>query len=106
MAVDEGYEIQIDATDARDRTIGVTNRRQGADGAAVARAPRPPGEWNTFEITVEERTVTVHLNGVLVNDFVSDRSDGDLSGHVGLQHHGEDDDVYFRDMRVAEPLDR
>ncbi|WP_454084922.1 3-keto-disaccharide hydrolase [Georgenia sp. Marseille-Q6866] len=106
VAVNEGYEIQIDATDAPDRTTGAIYLHQGADGAAVARALEPPGEWNTYEITVEGRTVTVHLNGVLVTSFDSDRSDGDLSGHVGLQNHGEDDDVYFRDISVAELVDR
>lgn len=105
VAVHEGYEVQIDATDAPDRTTGAIYLHQGADRAAVTQALEPPGEWNTYEITVEGRTVTVVLNGTLVNSFDSDRSDGDLSGHVGLQNHGEDDDVYFRDIRVAE-LDR
>ncbi|PYF99426.1 protein of unknown function [Georgenia satyanarayanai] len=106
VAVNEGYEIQIDATDAPDRTTGAIYLHQGADRAAVAQSLEPPGEWNTYEITAEGRTDTVLLNGTLVNSFDSDRSDGDLSGHVGLQNHGEDDDVYFRDIYVAELVDR
>lgn len=103
VAVTEGYEIQIDATDAPDRTTGAVYGFQGADEEARDAALNPPGEWNTYVIEVDAPTITVTLNGVVVNEFHSTNPDRDLSsGHIGLQNHGDTDEVYFRDVRVAE----
>ena len=103
VAVNEGYEIQIDATDAADRTTGAIYTFQGADGAARDEALQPPGEWNTFEIVVQGPTIEVHLNGVLVNDFESTDPARDVAtGHIGLQNHGDADDVKFRHVRIRE----
>lgn len=102
VAVDRGYEIQIDATDEPDRTTGAIYAFQGADTEARDAALNPPGMWNTYEIVVAESVIEVHLNGELVNRFESSDPDRDLAeGFVGLQNHGEDDQVYFRDIRVA-----
>lgn len=103
VAVEHGYEIQIDPTDAPDRTTGAVYGVRGADVVARDAALRPPGEWNTFEIVVDGDSLTVSLNGTVVNELAV--SDPDLAGHVGLQNHGADDEVDFRAV-VLGPLDR
>ncbi|MGW5177888.1 ThuA domain-containing protein [Streptomyces sp. NPDC004082] len=102
-AVDNGYEIQIDATDAPDRTTGAVYSFQSADLKKRDRALNPPGEWNTYEIRVEGERLRVWLNGVKINDFTNtDPARSLRDGHVGIQNHGPDDQVSFRDIRIKE----
>ncbi len=103
VAVNQGYEIQIDATDESDRTTGAIYTFQGADPEAVERALKPVGSWNSYEIRVEGQTIKVLLNGELVNDFVSTDPARDLSqGFIGLQNHGQGEAVSYRDIRVKD----
>nr|WP_208326039.1 ThuA domain-containing protein [Amycolatopsis arida] len=105
VAVNQGYEVQIDATDAPERTTGAIYGFQSADIAARDAALKPAGEWNTYEIVVRGQAIQVHLNGVLINDFVSTDPNRDLTrGFVGIQNHGDGDDVWFRNIQVS-PLD-
>lgn len=102
-AVNNGYEIQIDATDAPDRTTGAVYSFQSADIKKRDRALNPPGEWNTYEIRVEGERLRVWLNGVKINDFTNTDPVRSLrDGHIGLQNHGADDQVSFRDVRIKE----
>jgi type 1 glutamine amidotransferase len=102
-AVTNGYEIQIDATDAPDRTTGAVYGVHGPDAAARDGALNPPGEWNTFELLVEGERVQVFLNGVKINDFTNTDPVRSLaSGHIGLQNHGDGDEVSFRNVRIRE----
>lgn len=102
-AVNNGYEIQIDATDADDRTTGSVYGFQSADLAARDAALNPPGEWNTYELRVEGERLRIYLNGQLVNDYTNtDPARSLTDGHLGLQNHGNDDTVTFRDIRVKE----
>jgi hypothetical protein len=106
VAVDQGYEIQIDATDAVDRTTGSVYTFQAADIAARDEALNPPGEWNSYELQVVGQTIKVFLNGVLINDFTSTDPARDLTqGFVGIQNHGNGDDVWFRNIQVKEITD-
>ncbi|MGH3875623.1 MAG: ThuA domain-containing protein [Actinophytocola sp.] len=106
VAVNQGYEIQIDATDAPDRTTGSIYSFQSADIAARDEALNPPGEWNNYEIVVQGQTIKVYLNGVLVNDFVSTDPARDLTqGFVGIQNHGDGDDASFRNIQIKEIAD-
>ncbi|WP_454859483.1 family 16 glycoside hydrolase [Promicromonospora soli] len=101
VAVNQGYEIQIDASDEPDRTTGSIYTFQGADPEAVEQALNPVGSWNSYEIRVVGQTIKVLLNGVLVNDFVSTDPARDLAqGYVGLQNHGGGETIYYRDVRV------
>ncbi|MEU6643905.1 ThuA domain-containing protein [Saccharomonospora sp. NPDC046836] len=103
IAVNQGYEIQIDATDAPEKTTGAIYDFQSADIAARDEALNPPGEWNSYEIVVQGQTIKVYLNGTLINDFVSTDPNRDLSqGHIGIQNHGNGDDVWFRDIQIKE----
>jgi type 1 glutamine amidotransferase len=101
-AITNGYEVQIDATDAPDRTTGAVYAVQSADIAARDAALNPPGEWNTFELLVEDERLRVYLNGVLVNDFTGSGGSRSLDGHIGLQNHGAEDTVSFRNVRIKE----
>ncbi|MYZ11174.1 DUF1080 domain-containing protein [Streptomyces sp. SID2999] len=102
-AVDNGYEVQIDATDVPEKTTGSVYGFQSADLAARDRALNPPGEWNTYEIRVEGERLRIWLNGVPVNDFTNtDPARSLRDGHIGIQNHGADDQVSFRDVRIKE----
>ncbi|MBQ1091311.1 ThuA domain-containing protein [Streptomyces sp. B93] len=102
-AVSNGYEIQIDATDAPEKTTGAVYDFQSADLRQRDRALNPPGEWNTYEIRVEGERLRVWLNGVLINDFTNtDPARSLTDGHIGIQNHGAADKVSFRDVRIKE----
>jgi hypothetical protein len=102
-ALNQGHEIQIDATDSVDRTTGSIYGFQAPDIAARDAALNPPGEWNTFEALVEGERVQVFLNGAKINDFTNtDPARSLVSGHVGIQNHGTGDDVSFRNIRIRE----
>jgi hypothetical protein len=102
-AVNNGYEIQIDATDAPDRTTGSVYGFRSADVAARDAALNPPGEWNTYEIRVTGERLEVFLNGRKINDFTNtDPARSLRQGHIGIQNHGDGDEVAFRDIRVKQ----
>lgn len=102
-AVDHGYEIQIDATDVPEKTTGSVYGFQSADLKKRDRALNPPGEWNTYEIRVTGERLRVYLNGVRINDFTNtDPARSLRDGHIGIQNHGADDRVSFRDIRIKE----
>ena len=100
VAVERGYEIQINDDPARDpQTTAAVYGAQAPAGSAS----RPSGEWNHFRIRAVGREYTVWLNDVLVNHFVSADQRRGIEGHVGLQNHDADSVVDFRAIRV-EPL--
>ncbi len=102
-AVNNGYEVQIDPTDAVDRTTGAVYGFRSADVAARDAALNPAGEWNTYELLVEGERLQVFLNGVRINDFTNtDPARSLVSGHIGIQNHGTGDDASFRNIRIKE----
>ncbi|MES5819017.1 ThuA domain-containing protein [Streptomyces sp. RG80] len=102
-AVNNGYEIQIDATDVPEKTTGSVYGFRSADLKKRDRALNPPGEWNTYEIRVEGERLRVWLNGVKINDFTNtDPARSLRDGHLGIQNHGADDQVSFRNVRIKE----
>jgi glucose/arabinose dehydrogenase/PKD repeat protein len=102
-AVNKGYEIQIDATDAADRTTGAVYGFKSAYLTARDRVLRPPGQWNHYEIKVQGERLQVFLNGVKINDFTNtDPARSLRDGHIGIQNHGADDHVSFRDIQLKE----
>ncbi|MFC3687913.1 CBM35 domain-containing protein [Aquipuribacter hungaricus] len=105
VAVNSGYEIQVDATDAADRTTGAVYTFQGADPDAVEQALNPVGRWNSYEIAVDGDRIRISLNGVLVNDFTSTDPARDLAGFIGVQNHGGGETVYYRDIQVKGGVD-
>ncbi|GAA2096051.1 hypothetical protein GCM10009801_65330 [Streptomyces albiaxialis] len=101
-AVNNGYEIQIDATDTPEKTTGSVYGFQSADLEKRDAALNPPGEWNTYELRVEGERLRIYLNGTLINDYTNtDPARSLKDGHIGLQNHGDEDEVSFRNVRVA-----
>jgi hypothetical protein len=74
----EMYGIRTDQQTSPELRAAVTPRTQ---------ADKPVGEWNTFEITVRGKTVTVVLNGVTVIPGAT-IADLPARGALALQHHG------------------
>ncbi|MET9800577.1 ThuA domain-containing protein [Streptomyces sp. NPDC006368] len=102
-AVRNGYEIQIDATDAADRTTGAVYGSKSANIKARDQVLRPPGQWNSYEIKVRGERLQVFLNGVKINDFTNtDPARSLKDGYIGIQNHGAEDRVSFRDIQLRE----
>jgi hypothetical protein len=58
---------------------------------------RPPGEWNTYEITCKGKTITVRVNGAVATTWDDCRVP---RGHVGLQ--AEFFVIAFRNLKFKE----
>jgi hypothetical protein len=108
MPVNRGYEVQIDDRGDAQHSTGVLYSLT----TAAAKAGKP-GEWNTLEITLDGDHTLVHVNGTLVTDYREgqpvppkvkeyepDRGPRPVEGYIGLQNHGADDVVYFREISV------
>jgi hypothetical protein len=104
VAVERGYEVQIDPTDGPSATTGAIYSFRAADQSRRDRALRPAGEWNTYELTVDAPRIVVRLNGVVVNRFTSTSPARRTLAHgfVGLQNHSDADRVSFRSVQVKE----
>ncbi|MGX9919151.1 ThuA domain-containing protein [Streptomyces sp. NPDC002248] len=102
-AVNKGYEIQIDATDADDRTTGSIYTFKSANLKLRDQALRPPGQWNSYEIKVQGERVQVYLNGTKINDFTNKDPERSLAdGYIGIQNHSDADHVSFRNIQLKE----
>jgi 3-keto-disaccharide hydrolase/GMC oxidoreductase len=126
VAVDTGYEIQIDEEARGDTRFGEPDgnpfNRTGAIykvpiGMAVGqqnyqnRQQLASGVWHNFEISVVGRTYNVQMNGALSTTFTADPADPNerfrgrtvaedpASGFVGLQVHTGT--VVFANVRVS-----
>lgn len=63
--------------------------------AKIKDAEKPPGEWNRYEITVSGDTLTLRINGELVNEaFGLDV----VSGPIGFQSEGAE--IHFRNIAL------
>ncbi len=114
MPVFYGYEVQIDnhpETSNEDEyhisgTLYAFTKPKSKPG-------KPGPEWNTLLITLDGPRTIVHLNDELVTDY----REGDPvparkfdfepypgirpnSGWFGLQNHGDEDVVYFKEVAV------
>ncbi|QHT68455.1 DUF1080 domain-containing protein [Rhodocytophaga rosea] len=106
MPVNKGYEVQIDDREDEFHKTGVLY--------SLTKAKATPGKaegWNEMIITLAGERTQVHVNGVLVTDYKEgdivpkkakdyepDRGPRPTAGYVGLQNHGGDDVVYFREV--------
>ncbi|MFD4640317.1 ricin-type beta-trefoil lectin domain protein [Lentzea sp. NPDC058436] len=94
-----GYEVNIGATNATGtlQTGGIVGIKAPSSTSAV----KPVGEWNTFELRYRWNTVTVHLNGQLVNEHgFSDATAAGKNTFVGFQNDNIGDPVRFRNVRI------
>jgi hypothetical protein len=109
-AVNHGYEVQIENNgDAWHRT-GCLYSISEAKHKVHARV----NEWNEMMITLEGKRTRVEVNGELVTDYTEgdpvppkvkdyepERRPRPGSGYIGLQNHGDDARVHFRQVSVA-----
>jgi len=57
-------------------------------------------DWNKYRIHAEGTRIRIWVNEILCTDYIDDM---DAVGYIGLQHHGEDGQVYkFRNIRIKE----
>jgi hypothetical protein len=110
FAVNRGYEVQIENNgDAWHRT-GCLYSISEAKKIVSARV----NEWNTMLITLEGPRTLVEINGALVTDYREgdpappkakdyepDRGLRPNSGYIGLQNHGGNAHVHFREVSIA-----
>ena len=106
MPVNKGYEVQIDDREDEWHKTGVLYSLTKAKAS-----PGMPGDWNTMEISLLGDRTVVHVNGVLVTDFTEgdpvpektlsyepDRGSRPESGFIGIQNHGDEDVIEFREV--------
>lgn len=102
---DNGYQVQCKDTITEDRALatmipyGAPPFEHESDREALARAYRPTGQWNRYEITCQGEILQVKLNGVLITTATPIKNH---QGHVGIQaEHGL---LEFRKIDIT-PLD-
>ena len=105
IAIDYGYEIQIDESGAPDgnpihRTGAIYNHKGPSPKTKSLLNHLKVGRWNMFEIVVKQQSYSVTLNKKkVVTNFIGDRS---LEGFIGLQNHDDRSKVYFRNIMINE----
>ncbi len=104
LAVDQGYEVQIDdrGFDPNTNTTGSPLHTTGAFyqlAPATTLASKALGDWNTFEIEAAGPDIKVRLNGNLVSHLTNNLG-RPLKGHIGLQNHHPGSRVQFRNLSV------
>jgi len=109
FGVNRGYEVQIDNTgDAYHRTGCLYSLTKAKNIVS----PKP-GEWATMLVTLDAKRTRVEIDGQLVTDFTEgdpvppknkwyepDRGLRPEVGYIGLQNHGEDAHVHFKEVSV------
>jgi hypothetical protein len=107
VGVDFGFEVQIDEAGAPDGAdIHKTGAIYGQQGQNLTLQPAlPPGEWNVFNIRVEDQTYTVNLNGEQVTQFDNLNPNrglattADAASFIGLQSY-PGSRVAFRNVHI------
>jgi 3-keto-disaccharide hydrolase len=117
MPVHYGYEVQIDnhpETSGED-DYHITGTLYSLT-KPLAKPTKPGPEWNTMLITIDGPHTIVEVNGVKVTDYREGESvpprkfdfEPQLGprpneGFFGLQNHGKDDVVFFKEVSI-QPL--
>ena len=108
-AVNKGYEIQIDNTENEWHRTGCLYSLTKARAFASPKV----GEWSTMLITLDRKRTIVKVDGQLVTDFTEgsavpkkaiwyepDRGLRPEVGYIGLQNHGGEAHVHFKEVSV------
>ena len=109
-AVNHGYEVQIENRGDEWHRTGCLYSISRAKAKVNARV----NEWNTMVITLKGKRTLVEVNGTLVTDYTEgdpvppktkeyepDRGPRPDQGYIGLQNHGGEAQVHFREVSVA-----
>lgn len=114
MPVHYGYEVQIDnhPETSNEDEYHVTGTLYSLT-KPLAKPGKPGPEWNTMEITMDGPHTIVYVNGEKVTDyhegdpvperkfdFEPFRGRRPDTGFIGLQNHGDDDIVYFKEVAI------
>src|SRR6185436_13129280 len=111
FAVNKGYEVQIDDNgDEWHRTGCLYSLTK-----ALNQAESKVGEWTTMLISLDGKRTRVEVNGQPVTDFLEgdpvpekkiwyepERGPRPEYGYIGLQNHGGDARVHFKEVSVRE----
>jgi hypothetical protein len=114
MPVYYGYEVQIDnhPETSNEDEYHITGTLYSLT-KPLAKPGKPGPEWNTMEITLDGPRTLVSVNGEKVTDY----TEGDPTperkfdfepfrgirpneGYIGLQNHGDNDIVFFKEVAV------
>lgn len=114
MPVFYGYEVQIDNKPELSGEVDYHYTGMLYSLTKPLAKPGLPGpQWNTMEITLDGDRTVVYVNGVKVTDYKEGdpvperkfdfepyRGNRPDFGYIGLQNHGENDVVYFKEVSV------
>lgn len=113
-AVNHGYEVQIDNNGNDYHRTGCLYSLTKAKNKVDA----PIGEWSTMLITLDGPRTIVKVNGKVVTDYTEgdpvpekkvqyepDRGRRPNEGYIGLQNHGGEEHVHFKEVS-AKPLEK
>ncbi len=104
--VEKGIEVQI--LDSSKNTAPLGHHDHG--GVIRTQGPtrnmsKPPGEWNHMIVACIGNNLAVTLNGEQIIELKLDQSpmkDRPASGYIGLQDHGQPNNLRFRNIRIKE----
>ncbi|GIM91215.1 ricin-type beta-trefoil lectin domain protein [Paractinoplanes toevensis] len=92
-----GYEVQIRPDGAATLATGAI----ASNRAPIRSTQKPAGQWNSVDIAVSGKRITVQLNDVVVNDFLATAVGKMLDpAYIGLQGSAAGNPVTFRNVRV------
>ncbi len=81
------------------RIFAINNGAKGSykfDAAALKKARKPVGEWNTTEIVFQDGNITSKVNGAVVGSGKGELTEGPF----GLQSEGAE--IHFKNIKVRE----
>jgi hypothetical protein len=114
MPVYYGYEVQIDnhPETSNEDEYHISGTLY-AFTKPLAKPGKPGPQWNTMEITLDGPRTIVYLNGEKVTDYTEGQPVPERKfsfepypgirpneGYIGLQNHGDEDIVYFKEVSV------
>ena len=114
MPVYYGYEVQIDNhPETSDEDEFHISGTLYAMTKPLSKPGKPGPDWNTLEITLDGPHTIVFLNGEKVTDYTEGQPTPPRKfdfepfpgirpneGYIGLQNHGDEDVVYFKEVSI------
>ena len=114
MPVYYGYEVQIDNhPETSDEDEFHISGTLYAMTKPLSKPGKPGPDWNTLEITLDGPHTIVFLNGEKVTDYIEGQPTPPRKfdfepfpgirpneGYIGLQNHGDEDVVYFKEVSI------
>lgn len=69
----------------------------------LAKAQKPPGEWNDYRIRAEGPRIQIWLNGIRTVDYTETEPGIDMTGIIAVQIHGNATSVVqYKDLLIEE----